>query len=389
MLVVECTAMNEATRLLKELVSIPSINPMGRDLKGPEVFEHRLTDYLEGFFKDLGVAYERQSVAALRSNIVARYQRSGTRRTLLLEAHQDTVPVDNMTIDPFGAQIGNGRLYGRGACDIKGGMASMLATFSRIVGDKPKGGMNVIMACTVDEEHTFLGVQRLVKSGIQADMAVVAEPTQMCIVDAHKGVMRWHVSTQGRSCHSSAPERGVNAIYAMAHVLSAIESHAKGLQAFRADPVLGPPTISVGRIEGGTSANTVPDRCRIEVDRRLIPGEDTAMVVRDFSRSIQELIPSGLTFECSDPWLRSPPLSSRGSDELVKRLGGAIDSVKGSHNVMAVPYGTDAAAIAEAGIPAVVFGPGDIAQAHTADEWVSLQEVEEASEVLYRLAVEV
>lgn len=113
------------------------------------------------------------------------------------------------------------------------------------------------------------------------------------------------------------------------------------------------------------------------------------MVVRDFSRSIQELIPSGLTFECSDPWLRSPPLSSRGSDELVKRLGGAIDSVKGSHKVMAVPYGTDAAAISETGIPAVVFGPGDIAQAHTADEWVSLQEVEEASEVLYRLALEV
>ena len=381
--------MNEATRLLRDLVSIPSINPMGRDLKGPEIFEHRLTDYLEMFFKDLGVAYERQSVAPLRDNIVACYQRSDATLTLLLEAHQDTVPVDNMSVDPFGAQVENGRLHGRGACDIKGGMASMLAMFARTIRERPKRGMNVIMACTVDEEHTFLGVQRLVKSKIDAHMAVIAEPTQMRIVNAHKGVMRWHVFMRGRSCHSSAPEQGVNAIYAMAHVLSAIELYAEKLRASQMDPVLGPPTISVGRIEGGTSANTVPDRCRIEVDRRLIPGEDMATIVHDFSRAIQESMPSGLMFECSEPWLRSPPLSSCGSDEMVERLGRAIDSVKGSHKVMAVPYGTDAAAISETGIPAVVFGPGDIAQAHTADEWVSLQEVEEASEVLYRLALEV
>src|SRR5206468_7518210 len=147
--------MTEATRLLRDLVSIPSVNPMGRPAQGPEFFEHRVTAYLEDFFKGLGVPYERQPVAPLRDNIVARCEVPGARRTLLLEAHQDTVPTDNMTIDPFGARVENGRLYGRGACDIKGGMAAMLAAFARVAREKPRGAANVVMACSVDEEHTF------------------------------------------------------------------------------------------------------------------------------------------------------------------------------------------------------------------------------------------
>ena len=179
-----------------------------------------------------------------------------------------------MTIDPFGARIEDGRLYGRGACDIKGGMASMLAAFARLVREKPRGACNVVMACSVDEEHTFLGVQEMVKRGLKADMAVVAEPTGLRIVKAHKGVCRWLVTTPGRSCHSSPPELGVNAIYRMARVLAGIEQLRRRAVRSRSDPLLGPPTLSVGRIEGGTSVNTVPDRCRIEVDRRLVPGED-------------------------------------------------------------------------------------------------------------------
>src|SRR5438552_3634831 len=172
--------MTETTRLLRDLVALPSVNPMGRDLPADIVFEHRVAGYLEQFFRDLGVPYERQEIAPQRANVVARLEIPGARRTLLLEAHQDTVPVDQMTIEPFGARIENGRLYGRGACDIKGGMASMLACFARAVREKPAGACNVLMACTVDEEHTFLGVQRLVRD-LRADLAVVAEPTQLQI----------------------------------------------------------------------------------------------------------------------------------------------------------------------------------------------------------------
>ncbi|MBV9122313.1 MAG: M20/M25/M40 family metallo-hydrolase, partial [Planctomycetes bacterium] len=266
--------MSETTRLLQDLVALPSINPMGRPLQGPTIYEHQVTAYLEKFFRTLGVPWERQPVAPLRDNIVARWDNPGAGRTILFEVHQDTVPVDNMTIDPFGARIENGRLHGRGACDVKGGMAAMLTAFARLVREQPAGAASVLLACAVDEEHTFTGVQRLVQNGLRADCAIVAEPTQLHIVHAHKGTVRWSMETPGRSCHSSAPELGTNAIYRMGRLLTALEQYAERLRTSRTDPLLGPPTLSVGMIEGGSSVNTVPDRCRIEVDRRVIPGED-------------------------------------------------------------------------------------------------------------------
>jgi acetylornithine deacetylase len=377
----------ETTRLLRDLVSLPSVNPMGRAMQSPDIYEHRVTDYLERFFRGLGVAWERQQIAPQRENIVARAGSTPGRRTLVFEAHQDTVPTDNMTIAPFGAKVEGGRLYGRGACDIKGGMASMLAAFARVVREKPANAANLVMACTVDEEHTFLGVQHLMKAGLRADMAVVAEPTQMKIVHAHKGVVRWHLMTTGRSCHSSAPEQGINAIYRMGKVLIAVERFADKLRASRTDPLLGPPTISVGRIEGGTSVNTVPDRCRVEVDRRLIPGEDPMAAPGQLTAYLRDEAKLDVPFEASPPWLHCPSLSPDRSAEVIARLGAAVDSVRGKHEVCAVPYGTDASTIALGGVPSVVFGPGDIAQAHTCDEWVDLAELEAASEVLYRFAI--
>jgi acetylornithine deacetylase len=383
--------MLETTRLLRDLVSRPSVNPMGRPLQGPHVYEHQVTDYLESFFRSLGVRHQRQAVAPLRDNIVAWWEPPGASATLIFEAHQDTVPTDQMTIDPFAARIEDGRLYGRGACDIKGGMASMLSAFARLVREQPAGSARVIMACTVDEEHTFLGVQRLAELDLGQKApallgAVVAEPTGLQVVNAHKGLLRWMLHTSGRSCHSSRPELGVNAIYHMARLLPAIEQYAADLRAARAHPLLGPATLSVGRIEGGTSANTVPDRCRIEIDRRLIPGEDAAAARDHFLDALRAAAPEGVAFDCPPPYLTAPALGPERSGELVARLGKAIDAVVGAHQVIAVPYGTDAAPLAQAGIPAVVFGPGDIARAHTCDEWVPLDQVEQASEVLYRLA---
>jgi acetylornithine deacetylase ArgE len=377
----------DTTRVLRDLVALPSVNPMGRALTGPEIYEHQVTAYLETFFQGLGVPYERQPVAPLRDNIIARCDVPGAERTLLLEVHQDTVPTDHMTIDPFGAAVEGGRLYGRGACDIKGGMAAMLTAFARLVRERPAGAANVLMACTVDEEHTFLGIQDLVMRGVRADGAVVAEPTRLQIVNAHKGAVRWDLTTTGRSCHSSAPEQGVNAIYRMSGLLTIIERYAEALRKSTADPLLGPATLSVGRIEGGTSVNTVPDRCLIEIDRRLLPGEEPAAALKDFSAALSREWPwADFPFACSDPWLTMPALGPHGSEDLVARLGAAIDAVVGSHRVITVPYGTDASTLARAGIPAVVFGPGDIARAHTRDEWVPLDEVAQAAEILYRLA---
>jgi acetylornithine deacetylase len=379
--------MDTPFQLLTDLVRLPSVNPMGRtDVPAGVCFESRVTDYLEAKLKRLGVSVRRQPVAPGRDNLVATYEPpTPARKTILFEAHQDTVPTDMMTVDPFGGVVREGKLYGRGACDVKAGIAVMVAAFARLVAEKPAGAARVVLAFTVDEEHTFLGVQQLVKSGIKADFAVVAEPTNLEIVTAHKGVARWQITTTGRACHSSRPQDGENAIYHMARVVYEVENYAETLADRKKDPVLGRPTISLGRIEGGTSPNTVPDFCKIEVDRRLVPGETPAGVIADLESFLtQDPNTADLPFKSSVPTLACPALPANQPEEFVARLERAIAAVAGPRPRVAVPYGTDASTLAEAGIPAVVFGPGDIAQAHTKDEWIDLKQVELAAEILYR-----
>lgn len=376
------------TDTLATLVRLPSVNPMGRtDLPADILYEHRVTAYLESRLRDLGVAVERQTVAAGRDNLVAVYDPPGAPPfTTVFECHQDTVPVDAMTVEPFAARVENGRLYGRGACDVKGGAAVMLAAFERLVRERPAGSARVALAYTVDEEHTFLGVQELVKRGLRADYAVVAEPTLLNIVTAHKGVVRWVAETNGRACHSSRPENGVNAVYRMARVVSAVERYAAELQARPPHPTLGPRTTSVGRIAGGVSPNTVPDGCRIDIDRRLLPGETAQGAAADLEAFLKADPAIDFPVTLTQSHAACPPLDPARSGELAARLGAAIDAVAGRHEVHAVPYGTDASTISGGGIPAVVFGPGDIAQAHTKDEWIDLAQLDPAADILFRFA---
>jgi acetylornithine deacetylase len=361
---------------------------MGRtDLPADILYEARVTDYLEQRLRDIGAAPRRQTVRPGRDNLLAVYDPpSPPPFTVVFECHQDTVPVDAMTVGPFAATINGGRLYGRGACDVKAGAAVMLTAFARLFAEKPAGSARVILAYTVDEEHTFLGAQELVKQGLTADYAIVAEPTLLNIVRAHKGVVRWQVETTGRACHSSRPEQGVNAIYRMGQLLAGLAACGEEVRGREPDPVLGPRTLSVGRIIGGVSANTVPDSCRVDVDRRLLPGETAEAAAADLEAFLQQWPGIDFPFTVTQSHAACPPLSSATSGELVARLGSVIDRVVGSHEVHAVPYGTDASTIAGAGIPAVVFGPGDITQAHTKDEWIDLSQLNPAVEVLFRFA---
>src|SRR5262245_46067176 len=159
----------DLVRTLSDLVSIPSVNPMGRPLSGPEFFEYRVTDYLEQLFRRLGLAYQRQTVEPKRDNIVARLDGdvplSEGGSLILFEAHQDTVPVDGMTIEPWTPTVRDGRIYGRGACDIKGGMAAMIGAIARLADERPKGRPTIVLACTVNEEHGFTGATALAKIG--------------------------------------------------------------------------------------------------------------------------------------------------------------------------------------------------------------------------------
>jgi acetylornithine deacetylase len=380
--------MRELPHLLAELVRRPSVNPMGRtDIPADYLYESRVTAFLEDCLRELGCDYVRQRFADGRENLVATYTPpTPVPFRVLFEAHQDTVPVDGMVIDPFAAIVEGGRLYGRGACDVKAGVAVMLTAFARLVREKPAGSAQVILAFTVDEEHGGSGVSLLMRSGVRADYAIVAEPTRLNIVNAHKGVARWQLETTGRACHSSRPENGVNAVYRMAHLLRGVEAYAELLHARSPHPVLGARTISVGRVQGGVSPNTVPDFCRADVDRRLLPGETVAAATADLETFLRAIPEVDFPFNLTQTSAGCEPLDPAGSVELVNRFGAVIDAVVGQHTVQAVPFGTDASRIAAAGIPAVVFGPGDIAQAHTKDEWIDLAQLEPAAEILFQFA---
>lgn len=390
---------NQLSDLLATLVAIPSVNPMGRPLTGPEYLETRLSDWLTQYFEALGVEHERIPVAPGRDNVIARYVSDPAAPTLLLDAHQDTVPIDGMTIPPFEPRIEGGRLYGRGSADVKGGMAAMLFAFRRLVEERPSGAANVILSCTCDEEATILGISDLVTYWNRPDLpsrilqtapdaAIVAEPTELDVVVAHRGVVRFRLHTAGRACHSSDPTQGVNAIYHMGHVLTCLESYAGSLSdEFPPHPLCGPATLSVGRIEGGQSVNIVPDACSIEVDRRVIPGEEISGVVPHLRDWLAEKLP--IEFHIESPWLSSPALCDDNNGWLAESLLEHIQTVTGQqHRAVGVPYGTHASLIAEAGVPAVVFGPGSIAQAHTKDEFIELASLEQAAEVYYQLCLQ-
>lgn len=379
---------------LSRLVAIPSVNPMGRDLTGPDYFEGRLTEHLVRYFGWLGVPFERIEVAPGRANVIARYEASAAQRTVLLDAHQDTVPVDGMTIEPFVPLLRDGRMYGRGSCDVKGGMAAMLAAFTRLVRERPAGASNVVLSCTCDEESTSLGVNDLTRLWTEPeragtlltrrpDVAIVAEPTQLDIVVAHRGATRWKIKTTGRACHSSAPENGINAIYRMAKVVSALEQYAARLPSLvPAHRLCGPATLSVGRIEGGISVNTVPDWCTVEIDRRVVPGEDGWRVMDDVLADLRATLDFPVEF--LPPWIVGMSLPDDTNGPLSDELLGHITALVGPKKKVGVPYGTHASRIAAGGVPSVVFGPGDIAQAHTVDEWIEIDQLRLATEVYYR-----
>ncbi|GAB4157264.1 MAG: M20 family metallopeptidase [Planctomycetaceae bacterium] len=387
----------QALEILKDLVSIPSVNPMGRDLTGDIFFEGRLSDYLVGFFENLNVPVERVEVVPGRDNVIARLDVPQAKTTILMDAHQDTVPVDGMVIEPFTPAISNGKLFGRGACDVKGGMAAMLAAFARLVHHSSELTSNIVMSCTCDEEATIQGVNDLVKMWTDPsrktslfpkppDVAVVAEPTDLDVVVAHRGATRWKIRTTGRACHSSRPKEGINAIYRMGKILAEVEKFADELETLvPPHPLCGPATISVGRIEGGVSVNTVPDECSIEIDRRCIPGEDGLAVIDQLKSWLQERI--DFEFEFLPPWIVGAALSDDDNGEFADVLLNQIAAVAGPHKKVGVPYGTHASRISAAGVPSVVFGPGSIDQAHTKDEWISIDELEQAAEVYYRFCI--
>jgi acetylornithine deacetylase len=371
--------MHPAVQLLRELIALPSVNPAFLAHNHPCAGEQRVAEFIAATAAQAGLDIEVQEVLPRRGNVLARLTPPGpVHQRVVLAPHMDTVGGDDPSL--FQPRIANGRLHGRGACDTKASIACMFSALETVArsAQRPRQ-TEIVLAALVDEENAQLGSRYLAGSKLKANLAIVGEPTELRVVTAHKGDVWLRLATRGKAAHGSRPELGCNAVHLMAQVVRLLEDrYARELRRRRPHPVLGRGTINVGVIAGGTQPNIVPDRCTIDIDRRTLPGENER-TVRGEIRTL--LTRHKLQIEFApihgNP---CPALQTDVSHPLVR----AFLANAGQTEALGVDYFCDAAVLAQHGIPSVVFGPGGIAQMHTADEWISIRQVELGTSLLLK-----
>jgi acetylornithine deacetylase len=361
------------THTLAGLVRINSVNPA---YGGPG--EREIAGCVRRFFEEHAIEVREEAVWPNRPNVIARLPGRDASRRVILEAHLDTVSVQGMTIPPFEPHVAEGRLYGRGACDTKGGLAAMMHALAEVKSLGIIPPCEIWLAAVVDEEFSYRGVVSLC-AGLAGQAAIVAEPTDLRAVIASKGVLRWRIRVQGRSAHSGKPHLGVNAINHMARVVLALEEDHRRL-AENPHPLLGPATCNVGVIRGGVQVNVVPHECVIEVDRRLLPGENADAVLahyRNLLDGLQAQHPT-LRVEMEPPMLADEALATPADAPVAQLARMVLKEMGRDDQLCGVPFGSDASKLSRQGIPSIVFGPGSIDDAHGAVEYVNIADVQAA-----------
>ena len=371
--------MTQSEKLLQELIALPSVNPAFLPPGDPRAGEKRVAEFLAATAAHAGLSVEFQKVLPDRFNLIARLLPSGkVRQRIVLAPHLDTVGVTDEK--QFTPQKKAGRIHGRGACDTKGSIAVFLSALIKLASAiRRPSSTEICFIALVDEESGQAGSRFLARSGFKADLAIVGEPTRLQVVTAHKGDLWLQLETKGKAAHGSRPELGRNAVHLMAKIVHLLETdYARQLRR-RRHSLLRHATINVGAISGGRQPNIVPDRCIIRIDRRTIPGESDSEVKREILRFIRRhgLTASMLDTKNEEP---APPLETNPRLPLVQQFLRTV----GQKKPAGVDFFTDAGVLAAAGLPCVVFGPGDIAQAHTADEWVAASQLERGTRMLVR-----
>jgi acetylornithine deacetylase len=370
--------MSEIVELTQQMVRIPSVNPQDKPITEEPYGEGRLADFIFDWLEQAGLSPQRHEVLPGRENVLAVARGQDDSKTLLLSAHMDTVDVKDMTIEPFSGEVTDGKLYGRGACDDKGPLAVMMMAFR----DRARQGnlpYNLALLATCGEEYTMSGAGYLARHpdllpGKLAG-AIMAEPTNLKVVIAHKGVVRLRLTTHGKSSHSSRPHTGKNAIYPMALAITQVEKLADQLSQDEHHPKLGPEVAALTIVQGGQQINVIPDRCEAQVDWRILPGRSAASCREQLEKLLREELDEEIIVEVLNHF---DPMESDEQNRLITTLLDATEQAVQIRQTVVFSGATDASKLCGLAIPTPVFGPGDNIKAHTQDEYIEIDQLEKA-----------
>ena len=377
-------ARGDAAALTRALVRVDSRNPsLVPDAPGEREIVRVLADVLRAWGMDVEIL----EAAPGRPSVIARpaaADHESGRPSLMLNGHLDVVGIEGMTHAPFDAELRGTRLYGRGATDMKGGVAAMCAAAARAAEVGIAG--EVVIAAVCDEEYRSIGTRSVIDHGVRADAAIVTEPTRLAIAPAHKGFVWTELEVRGRAAHGSRHDIGVDAIRHAALVLAELDRHEREVLVQRTHPLLGHASMHASLIEGGSGMSTYPDRCTVHLERRTVPGEGADEALREVQAAIAAVRSRVPELDASARLGFSQEPSDVAVDaSIVRALGGVLAGLGEPVRIEGLSAWTDAALLNAAGIPAICFGPGDIALAHAAEEWVEVEEIERATVALTHL----
>jgi acetylornithine deacetylase len=367
--------------LTEALVAIDSRNP---SLVPGAPAERACAAFLASVLEEWGFSTQLVDVEPNRSNVVARIGPTGV-SPLVLNGHLDVVGTDGMTHEPFTPLTRDGNLYARGATDMKAGIAAMCVAAARAAA---RGTLQreVIIAAVCDEEFASIGTKALLADGLTAVGAIITEPTRLAVVPAHKGFAWLEVLVHGRAAHGSRYDVGIDANRMAARFLTALDAFEQQVLAARSHPLLGRASVHAPLVQGGTGWSTYADQSLVRLERRTLPGETTAQVAAEIQTIIDVLAAQDAQFRATCTMGGGqPPLDLEVGHPLVLALRDACRTHGVAGNVDGLFCWTDAALFAAAGIPALCFGPGDIARAHSATEWVEVAQITQAADILESL----
>jgi acetylornithine deacetylase len=378
----DLSVQHDLVALLSQLVAIDSVNP---SLVPGGAGESEIAAFIAGWAREARLEVEVLEETQGRPTVLARAPGTGGGGTLLLCGHLDTVNVDGMT-DPHLPRVDGDRLHGRGAYDMKAGVAAALIAARDAAHMGLRG--DVVVAAVADEEHASLGVQEALRT-VRADAAIVTEPTELAIAVAHKGFVWSEIEVTGRSAHGSRPHLGVDAIVKTGPVLTELGALDEAL-AERVHPLLGRGSVHASVIEGGVELSSYPARCALGLERRTLPEETGAGVERELEAMLDRCRAAdpGLEVEQRTVLVREPFEIGQDAPLVGVLRAAAEEELDEAPTVGGASYWADAAFIAAAGIPTVLFGPGGEG-AHATEEWVSLADTEAVARTLTHVATRI